>query len=146
MAEIAPDEGLDYMIGVLLRAQTQPTNLFVGLFTSQSPTTVPAGTAVLATGTGVTELTGTGYARQTIAAATWGAPASGGGGRQTTASTYVTFTAGDTWPAANGFFIASTSGAGTGVALFYSNFDSGVARTLLNGDSLRITPRFALTP
>jgi hypothetical protein len=145
MAEIAPDEGLDYMIGVLLRAQTQPTTLYVGLFTSQSPTTVPASTAVLATGTGVTELTGTGYARQSITAATWGAPTAGGGGRQTTASTYVTFTAGGTWTAVNGFFVCTTATAGTGIALFYANFDSGVARTLLNGDSLRITPRFALT-
>lgn len=45
MAEIIPDEGLDYMLGALLAGATVDTTLYLGLFTSQSATTVPSRSA-----------------------------------------------------------------------------------------------------
>lgn len=137
MAEIFPDEGLDRILGVIPKGGTNIATMYVGLFTSQTATTVPGSTAVLATSTGVTEVSGTGYARQSIAAANWGAQAAGTGGRKTTGP-QVTFTASGAWTAANGFFIADASSAG--VALFYANFDDGTSVTLQSGDSLKVTP------
>lgn len=86
MAEIFVDEGLDHALGVLFDAATQDTTFFVGLFTSQTATTVPARTAVLgASPTGITEMTASSgtYARQAISAGAWGAPATNGNGRRT---------------------------------------------------------------
>lgn len=137
MAEIFPDEGLDRILGVIPKGGATIAILYVGLFTSQTATTVPGASAVLATLTGVTEVTGTGYARQSIAAAAWAAQSAGTGGRKTVGP-QVTFTATGTWSAANGFFIADATTVG--IALFYANFDDGTAVTLLNGDSLKVTP------
>lgn len=141
MAEIFPDEGLDRILGVIPKNGTNISTLYVGLFTSQTATTVPASTAVLATATGVTEVSGSGYARQSIAAASWGAIAAGTGGRKTTGP-QVTFAATGTWSVANGFFIADAST--NGIAIFYANFDDGTAVTLLNGDSLKVTPTWQI--
>lgn len=142
MAEIFPDEGLDIVLGVIPKNGANLATLWMGLFTSQSASTVPASTAVLATQTGVTELTGaSGYARISMASGTWGAPGAGSGGRQISAG-QVTFTATGTWTAVNGFFLADAST--NGHAMYYSNFDSLVSRTLLNGDTLKITARWTL--
>ncbi|MCA1572427.1 MAG: hypothetical protein LC798_19425 [Chloroflexi bacterium] len=138
IAENFPDEGTDYILGVIPKGATTPATLYLGLFTSQTATTVPAATAVLATGTGVTEATGSGYARQSIAAAAWAA-ASGASGTRRTLGPQVTFTATGALGPITGFFIATA-----GVALFYANFDDGTAVTLQNGDSLRVTPTWQL--
>lgn len=141
MAELFPDEGLDRILGVIPKGGATIATLYVGLFTSQTATTVPGTTAVLATSTGVTEVTGTGYARQSIAAAAWAAQSAGTGGRKTVGP-QVTFTATGTWTAANGFFIADATTVG--IALFYANFDDGTAVTLLSGDSLKVTPTWQM--
>lgn len=141
MAEIFPDEGLDYILGVIPKAGTTPTTLYVGLFTSQTATTVPGSTAVLATATGVTEASGSGYARQSIASGSWAAQSAATGGRKTVGP-QVTFTASGALGPINGFFIASASSAG--IAIFYTNFDDGVAVTLQSGDSLRVTPTWQI--
>jgi len=58
MAEIFPDEGLDLILSVITGNAAAPANLYMGLFTSQTASTVPARGAVLATQTGVTEASG----------------------------------------------------------------------------------------
>lgn len=141
MAEIFPDEGLDLILSYIPKGTAPPTTLYVGLFSSQTATTVPANTAVLATATGVTEVAGTGYARQSIAAAAWAAQSAATGGRKTVGP-QVTFTAGGAWSAANGFFISDSLTGGK--AFLYANFDDGVAVTLQNGDTLKLTPTWTV--
>ena len=144
MAELFPDEGMDLIIACIPKNGTNYANMYVGLFTSQTASTVPGASAVLATQTGVTEhANSNGYARQTIAAASWGATASGGGGRQT-AGPQVTFTATGNWTAVNGFFLATSATIAAGVAFLYANFDDTTARTLVNGDRLLLTPTWRL--
>lgn len=146
MAEIFTDEGLDYMLGVLFKAGTVDTTLYVGLFTSQTASTVPARTATGgASPSGWTEMTASSgtYARIAIATGDWGAAATNGSGRRIALSAAKQFTGFVGAAAANGFFLATNSASGAGdTTLFFSNFDSGVARTLATvSDELNITPR-----
>lgn len=144
MAEIYTDEGLDDIINVYYRGtQAARSTLYLGYFTSQTATTVPARTATGgATPTGWTEATYTGYARQAIAAADWGAPATNGSGRRTTATQKSPPANGSATPQTiNGFFVATASAAGAGDrVLFFANFDDGVAVTLQQNDQVRTTP------
>lgn len=140
MSEIYPDEGLDYIMAIFPKNGANIATLYLGLFKSQTPATVPARTALLANqGVDWSEVTGVGYGRIALAAATWGVQGTQGSGRK---STYPqqTFTAGGLWDTANGFFIATTND-NTGKAICFANFDSGVARTLaVAGDTLKVTP------
>lgn len=144
MAEIFPTEGLDYILGVIPKGGTTPANLYLGLFTSQTASTVPARTMVLATPTGITEASYTSYARQTLAAGTWGAIAAGAADGRKTTYPQVTFpTVGATAGSAiNGFFIASASSAG--IALFVANFDDTTAITPATGDIIKVTPTWEI--
>jgi hypothetical protein len=148
LAEILPDEGLDYILAIFPKNGTNIATTYLGLFTSQTASTVPASTMVLATPTGITEAGYTGYARQSIAAASWGTTGAKTIWSQTTRGT----TAGQvSFPAAtatystaiNGFFLATASTAG--VCLFASNFDDTTAvATMAIGDIIRVTPTFGL--
>lgn len=140
MAEIFSNEGIDVIMAIFPKNGSNLANLYVGLFTSQTATTVPAATAVLATSTGITEATGTAYARIAIAAASWGAQAAGSpDGRKSTAGlvTMPTVGAGG-WGTINGFFIADA--LTNGHAIGYANFDSGLAINSSIGDIITITP------
>jgi hypothetical protein len=139
MAEIFPDEGLDALMAIVPKNGSNLANLYVGLFTSQTPTTTPTRTMVLATQTGITEATGTAYARQAIAAASWGAPSTSGAGRKITAG-QVTFPAvgAGGWGTVNGFFIADALTGGK--CIFVANFDDGNSVALLQNDVIKITP------
>jgi hypothetical protein len=147
MAEIAPDEGIDYDLNTFPRAtQSVPTTLYLGLFTSQTSTTVPSRDAVLASGTGTSapvEVTSSGaYARAAVANTNWPAPATSGSGRRTTiASPGISFTESTgAWSAAvNGFILATALTAG--IALGYSNFSDGLAVTVnAAGFTIRVAP------
>lgn len=153
MAEIVPNEGLDYWVGVMLKAATQPANTYVGLWEGATASTVPAATAVLATQTGITETNFTGYARQVIAAAGWGATGAktvwGDATVRGTTAGQVTFPAATAAyaTAINGFLLATTTGRATGIALLYSNFDDTTAiASLAIGDVIKVTPTFGLAP
>jgi hypothetical protein len=145
-AESFPFEGLDVVINTLVRKSgtTMPDPGFLFLFTSQTPTTVPGQTAVLATSTGVTEATGGGYARASIPGTTWPAPATADttGRRSTVASPGVSFaesTGAYSVTNVNGFGLATAASAG--VAVFYANFDSGAAIVVNQaGFTVRIPP------
>jgi hypothetical protein len=143
MAELFPDEGLDLLLGIMPRGGASLGTVYLGLFTSQTATTVPAHDALLATQSGVTEASGVSYARQAIAAGSWGSPAAGGGGRQVTAA-QVTFPSVDAggWGTLNGFLLANT--ASGGIALYYANFDDQTAIVSNANDVIRITPTWTL--
>lgn len=149
MAETYTNEGLDFILGVFpLDDTAKPTNLYLGLFTSQTASTVAAVTATGgASPSGWTEATGTGYARQAIVNTAWGAAAASGiVGRQTTGP-QVTFTVGaGAWGTVNGFFLAtnSASGAGDKIILF-ANFDDLTAIATAVNDVIKITPTLITT-
>lgn len=146
MAELFPDEGLDYILGVFPRqTQSPPASLNAGFFSSQTASTVPGRTAVLSTATGVTELTSAGgYARANITNGQWQAPATNGSGRRTSiAANGVVFaeSTGAYSATVNGFFISPASTIGAGVALFYANFDDTTAITVnAAGFTVRLAP------
>lgn len=148
MAEIFPDEGLDYILGVIPKAGTTPATLYLGLFTSQTASTVPAANMVLATPTGITEAGYTSYARVAIASASWGAIGAKTSwsqtGRGTTAGQVSLPAAGAAYAVAiNGFFIATALTAG--ICVYASNFDDTTAvATMAIGDVIRVTPTLTL--
>lgn len=141
MAEIFPDEGLDYCLGVVFDAAAQDTTFFVGLFSSQTASTVPARTATGgAVPSGWTEVAFTNYARQAISSGAWGSPSTSGSGRKITAPQVTFPTVGASGDTANGFFIATNSASGAGdTIIYFANFDSGVARVLVTGDVEKVT-------
>lgn len=139
IAEIFPDEGLDVIMAIFPKNGTNLATLYLGLFTSATASTTPARSAVLATATGVTEATGTSYARTSLAAATWGSQATSGSGRQSTYPqiTMATVGAGG-WGTVNGFFIADA--LTNGHAIYYANFDDTLAIITSVSDIIKITP------
>ncbi len=130
-ASTFPYEGLDVMLNSVFRkvATQSPDPMFLGLFTSQTATTVPAQTAVLATSTGVTEATGGGYARASVPSSSWpAATTTNTTGRTTDMATPISFaesTGAYTVPSTNGFFLATAATAG--ISVLYANYSSGVA-------------------
>lgn len=146
--EICPDEGLDYMLGLIFKGTSQPANFYLGLFTSQTASTTPASTMVLATPTGITEAAYTGYTRVAVAQGDWGSASAQTIWSQTTralAAAQKSFPAATaSYPTAiNGFFLATASTAG--VCLYASNFDDTTAiATMAIGDIIKITTKFGL--
>ena len=143
MAEIFPDEGLDHIMGIWPKNGTNDSTLYIGLFTSQTASTCPDRDATGGTTpSGWTEATGTAYARQSIAAGSWGAASDNGNGRKITASqvTFPTVGAGG-WGTINGFFIATASASGASdVIIFFANFDDTTAITPSENDVVKVTP------
>ena len=140
MASMFPDVGLDIVLGQFPKNATRLTSLYLGLFTSQTASTVITHAQ---TGTSITETAYTSYAQQTLATATWGSQAE----YSTTLgrlSTYpqVTFpTVGATGAVINGFFILSTNAApGASNIVCQANFDDVTATTLATNDILKLTP------
>jgi hypothetical protein len=140
MAQMMPDEGLDIILGQFPKdtvKYTSPLNL--ALFTSQTASTVITHAQAFAN---ITETTYTSYARQALAAATWGAAAERPTnlGRQ---STYpqVTFpTVGATGATINGFYITNN---GHTVCIGQANFDDVTAVVLATNDIIKVTPTLA---
>lgn len=138
MAEIYPDEGLDLILNIFPRGGTNLTTTYLALFTSFTATTV--GTSGQAADTYVEPNFGS-YARQSIAAASWGAIAAGTGGRKTTAAqvTFPTATTNSS-SATNGFWLANQLSATGDVCIFAANFDDGTAVQVNTNDIIKVTP------
>lgn len=139
-AQMCPDEGLDIVLGQFpfnTAKYTSPLNC--ALFTSQSATTVLTHAQTFAN---VTETVYTSYARQTLAAATWGAAAERPTnlGRQQTYPQLTYPTVGATGATINGFYI--TDNAHTKV-IGQANFDDGLAVVLATNDIIKVTPTWA---
>jgi hypothetical protein len=142
-----PDEGLDKILSIFPKNGTNLASLYIGLFTSQTETTVPDRDATGgAAPSGFTEATGTAYARQEIAAASWGANADNGDGRRSAAAQVTFPTVGAAgWGTVNGFFIASNALSEAGDTLIYfANFDDVTAVTLNENDVIKVTPRIQI--
>lgn len=140
MAQMCPDEGLDIILGQFPGSTvkyTSPLNL--ALFTSQTATTVITHAQTFAN---ITETVYTSYARQTLAAATWGAIAERPTnlGRQQTYPQVTFPTVGATGATINGFYITNN---GHTVVIGQANFDDGLAVVLATNDIIKVTPTFA---
>ena len=126
------DAGENRAVDILFGAQAVDPNTYLGIYTD---TTEPAETANLPTQTNpITELSGTGYARKTLARGSW-----------TITGDYAqfaqqTFTAGaGGWANCYGYFIASSSD-NTGKLLCVEHF-SGGPYNVPEGGSIKITPK-----
>lgn len=151
MAETFTQAGLHYTLTQSWRvsfAASLPT-YWVGLFTSQTPSTVPASTAS-GSGAGWTEITaatGT-YSRQAVTASAVTAFAEVGGSSWGGNITQVTFTGfTQTASPANGYGVFSGSVGSSGSPMFFSNFTSGASYAFSTSSaSLLVTPAIAALP
>lgn len=147
MAEIFPNEGLDLVLAVIPKAGTTPATTYMGLFTNFTASTVGTGGQGE---TAYTEVTNAGaYARQSIASASWGANANGGGsadqpGRKTTASQVTFPTATASWGTINGFHLSNSGTHDAGTLYFAANFDDTTAVTINTNDIIRVTPTWEI--
>lgn len=148
MAERFPQEGLDAILAIVPKGGATVANTYMGLFTGPAGgATVPTFDAVLAAGTGTTPAVevanANAYARQTIAAASWGANTTQGGiGRRSTAG-QVSFpaTTSTGWGTVAGFFLASSATYGAGIAYYYANFsDASTIAATSAGFTIQVTP------
>lgn len=135
MAEIFPDEGLDVVLGQWPKNDTRLSTTYLCLFSSQTASTVITSGQTMAN---ITESAWTNYARQSLAAATWGAQAAGTGGRKSTYSQVTFPTVGASGGTVNGFLINDSSSAGKCIA--QANFDDGAAVPLNTNDIIKVTP------
>ena len=142
MAQMCPDEGLDLWLGQFPLSTTKYTSpLNLCLFTSQTASTVITHAQNLSN---ITETTYTSYARQSLAAATWGALAERptNVGRQTTYPQVTFPTVGASGATINGFHI--TNNGNTVLFPGQANFDDVTAVPLLTNDVIKVTPTIAL--
>lgn len=142
MAQMCPDEGLDLWLGQFPKdtvKYTTPLNLC--LFNSQTASTVITHAQTLSA---ITETTYTSYARQSLAAATWGALAERPTnlGRQTTYPQVTFPTVGASGDTINGFYI--TNNGNTVLFPGQANFDDTTAVPLATNDIIKVTPTIAL--
>ena len=141
-AQICPDEGLDLWLGQFPLATVKYTSpLQLALFTSQTASTVITHAQTLSN---ITETTYTSYARQALAAATWGALAERPTnlGRQTTYPQVTFPTVGASGATINGFHI--TNNGYTVLFPGQANFDDTTAVPLLTNDVIKVTATLAL--
>jgi hypothetical protein len=138
MAEIFPDEGLDIILNIFPKGGTNLTTTYLGLFTSFTATTVGSASQ---TRSSYTESDYGAYARQSIAAASWGAIAAGTGGRTTTAAqvTFPTATGAGT-VSIKGFFLANQLSSTGDKCIFAANFDDNTAVSIATNDIIKVTP------
>jgi hypothetical protein len=137
MAAELHTEGLQYLLEVgFTEEQSAPANFYIGLCTDAS-------LAEDASLGDQTEVTGTGYARQTVASDNVDiTSATTGTADRKVTTKEVTFTASDTWDGANTVFMA-TSNDDSGKLL--ASAPLSTTRTLGNGDTLTVSIEIDLT-
>lgn len=150
MAETYTNNGLDLLYNSTFRQGSQISVWYLGLFISQTPTTVPASTAS-GSGNGWTEVTASSgtYTRASVAASDISAPGDVGGSARGSTWPAKTFTGFTNNPASpiNGFGVFTGSVASTASPVFFANFDSGASRNLATvSDTLQVTAATRGTP
>ena len=129
-------EGLQAMLeSYFTGEQSSPVNFYMGLCTDAS---IAEGAGL----TDLTEVTGSGYARQTVPSDTNGftSASTGTGDWKVTTST-ETFSATGTWTGATHAFLATTNdNSGKLIAVA----ELSTTRTLQNGDSLQVSMELTL--
>jgi len=136
-----PSEGLQWLAEVAFsEEQSVPANFYVGLAVDN----FVKGDTLADNGVGWTEVTGTGYSRQTIASSDAGFTSGADGANWEQVGAKVTFTATDVdWDAATDWFIATTTDD-SGVIVACGRL--AASRQLsVSGDKLEVTPTVGLT-
>ena len=124
MAQVFLNSGLTVMLNQIITATPSTySQLYVGLYTGLSGTTVPSATATV--GSGITEVTGAGYARQAVTFAT---PVTAASGLSTSTTTSTGNTAGNSYITTNGTY--------TGTITTYAGLKAGMVITLGTGGTL----------
>lgn len=119
MAAEIHQEGLEYLLGLGLAVAS---NLSIGLCTDAS-------LVENATMASLTEVSGSGYARQTVSILT---PATTGENDRKLTTDIVTFTATGTWTGAKSYFIVTSTNK------LLASGPLSTTRTLVSGNSLQI--------
>ena len=126
------DQGENRVVDILFGSQAVDANTYLGIYSDSSE---PGETATLPGGaTPITEISGAGYARKTLARGSW-----------TITGDYAqyaqqTFTAsGGSWSNCYGYFIATTSD-NTGKLLCVEHFTGGPFN-VPDGGAIKITPK-----
>ncbi len=129
------DEGEQHILDVYLRGATQPTNLYFGLGNNGGTPGVPAETSTLSS---ITEVSGTSYARITVAcnSTDWPTLALDSGDYRATSAT-KTWTAGGTWTAADYLFLCNVSSGTSGKLI--ATVALSASRVLLINDTLDVS-------
>jgi hypothetical protein len=136
-----PTEGLQWLLEVAFsEEQSVPANFYVGLSVDH----LVKGDTLADNGVGWTEVTGTGYSRQTIASSDAGFTSGASGTDWEQAGETVTFTATDEdWDTATDWFMATTAD-NTGVIVACGRL--AAERTLQTpGDKLEVTPSVTIS-
>jgi len=121
------DEGENRVLNILFGSTAVDSNLYLGLFTN---TTEPAESANLAA---ISEPSGNGYERKTLARGSWTINA------DLASYAQQAFTATGNWGNVYGYFIA-TSSDGSGKLLGVELFANGSYNVANFGDEIKITP------
>jgi len=138
MPEIWPDEGLDLALSYFPKSGTaQPANTWMALFTAFTANTVGTNTGTMGAYT-EPSTTATGYARQTISSASWGALTAATSGRKVTAGQVTFTTASASWGTINGFTVTNSLSGGS--CYFAANFDDTTAVPIQSNDVIKVTP------
>lgn len=139
MAEIAPDEGLDLLLGIFPKNGTNLATTYLSLFTAFTASTVGASSGTMS---GYTEADFAGFLVQSIASTDWGSAAAGTGGRKVVASqkSFPAATGVGSGLAINGYSLRNQSTFAGAKCLGAANFDEGQVPALAIGDIVRVTP------
>jgi len=125
-------DAMDNRVANVLFGSTSPdSNYYLGLYTNAGE---PAESATLSS---ITEVSGTGYARKTLARGSFSVSGS------VASFAEQTFTAGSDWGNVTGYFIA-TSSDNSGILCFVESFTGG-AFNITNGTSLKLTPNITVS-
>ena len=126
---VTVDEGRTWLLGHKLEG----TTMYVGLLHTTDINTAPGSGATLASG--ITEISGSGYARQSCVMGTAASQACTG------AQVTFSFTGTPTGGAITGWFLTTVVSGTSGVLIGAVNIST--ARTPVNGESLLVTPTVA---
>jgi hypothetical protein len=132
MAAITPDEGEQWFLEKGLRSALPSTTFYIGLGNTANIATLPGETDTLAT---ITELSGSGYARQAV---TFGAAALNAGDYQADAA-LATFTLIGTPAGGNATYAFLTDVASGTAGKLLGCVNLGVARAYVAGDQEKVT-------
>lgn len=132
MANIVFDEGEQWFLDKGLITALPSATFYIGLGNTADVSTLPADNATLAAG--ITELSGSGYARQAVTFAT---PVLGA--EYTSAGAQVTFTFTGTPTGGNATYAFLTTVASGTVGKLIGAVNLGISRGFINGDTEKVT-------
>lgn len=128
------DEGESNLLDVYLKGASYFSTLYLGLYSNSSE---PIDNTTLA---GLTELSGNGYGRISLAAADWTIA-----GSVPTSATNVEKTfncSGGDWGTVTGYFICTASAGTVGKLICLENFPNGPF-SIVNGGQVKVTPKIS---